>query len=127
MRALIIKQVPLDKILAGTKTWEIWGSRTNIRETIGLIQSRSGTVVGLCELVDCFGPLSAEEFRRNARKAGMVQSHAILGGYENTFAWVLSNARRFKTPVPYKHPGGAVIWVELDDATDRAVKRRKAE
>jgi hypothetical protein len=110
-----------------TKTWEIRGSRTNIRGTIGLIESRSGTVVGLCEVIDCIGPLTAEEYRRDARRAGMLPAEANLGGYKNTFAWVLANSRRFKTPVPYRHPSGAVIWVALDEATERAVKRRKAE
>jgi len=127
LRALVIKKEWLDKILAGTKTWEIRGSRTTIRGAIGLIQSRSGNIVGLCEVVDCIGPLSAEEFRRNVRKAGMIPAEAVLGGYTNTFAWVLANARRFKAPVPYAHPSGAVIWVQLDDATGRAVKRRKTE
>jgi hypothetical protein len=127
MRALIIRKPWLDQILAGTKIWEIRGSRTKIRGTVGLIQSRSGTVVGLCELVDCFGPMTAEEFRRNARKAGMIPAEAVLGSYENTFSWVLANARRFKTPLPYRHPSGAVIWVELDEATVRAAKRRKTE
>jgi hypothetical protein len=127
LRALVIKKPWLDKILAGTKTWEIRGSRTNIRGTIGLIESRSGTVVGLCEVIDSVGPLTAEEYSRNARKAGMLPAEANLGGYKNTFAWVLANARRFKTPVPYKHPSGAVIWVQLDDGADRAVKRRETE
>ena len=127
MRALIIKKPWLDKILAGTKTWEIWGSRTNIRGRIGLIESRSGTVVGLCEVIDCVGPLTAEEYRRNARRAGMLPAEANLGGYKNTFAWVLANARRFKTPVPYRHPSGAVIWVALDEATEWAVNQRKTE
>ena len=127
MSALIIKKPWLDKILAGTKIWEIRGSRTNIRGTIGLIESRSGTVVGLCEVIDCIGPLTAEEYRRNARRAGMLPAEANLGGYKNTFAWVLANARRFKTPVPYRHPSGAVIWVALDEATERAVQRRKTE
>jgi ASCH domain len=86
MRALIIKKARLDKILAGTKTWEIRGSRTNIRETIGLIESGSGTVVGLCDLMDCRGPLTAAEFRQNARKAGMAPANATLGGYAKTYA-----------------------------------------
>ena len=127
MKALIIRKPWLDRILAGSKTWEIRGSRTKIRETIGLIESRSGTVVGLCDLVDCRGPLTAAEFRQNARKAGMARADAILGGYANTYAWVLANARRLKTPVPYDHPSGAVIWVALDDATERALKRRRTE
>jgi hypothetical protein len=57
----------------------------------------------------------------------MLPAEANLGGYKYTFAWVLANARRFKTPVPYRHPSGAVIWVALDEATERAVKRRKTE
>ena len=127
MKALIIRKPWLDRILAGSKTWEIRGGRTKIRETIGLIESRSGTVVGLCDLVDCRGPLTAAEFRQNARKAGMAPADATLGGYANTYAWVLANARRLKTPVPYNHPSGAVIWVALDDATERALKRRRTE
>ena len=89
MRALVIKKPWPDKILAGTKTWEIRGSRTNIRGTVGLIESRSGTVVGVCEVVDCVGPLTAEEFRRNARKAGR-EENSIFAIYSLfTFAlWV---------------------------------------
>jgi hypothetical protein len=71
MRALLIRHPWIDMILDGKKTWEIRGSRTSIRETIGLIRIASGTVVGVCEVVDCVGPLSAEEFKHNARKAGM--------------------------------------------------------
>ena len=127
MRALIIKKPWLHKILAGTKTWEIRGSRTNIRGTIGLIESRSGTVVGFCEVIDCIGPLTADEYRRDARRAGMLPAEANLGGYKNTFAWVLANARLFKTSVPYRHTSGAVIWVALGEATEPAVKRRKTE
>jgi hypothetical protein len=47
MRALLIRHPWIDMILDGKKTWEIRGSRTAIRETIGLIPSASGTVVGI--------------------------------------------------------------------------------
>jgi len=30
------------------------------------------------------------------------------------FPWVLENARRFETPIPYKHPRGAMIWVDVE-------------
>src|SRR5665213_3012769 len=62
VRALLIRPAPLGQILEGTKTWEIRGSKTLVRETIGLIASGSGTVVGVCDLVDCVGPLSAEQY-----------------------------------------------------------------
>ena len=71
----------IDLILKGTKTWEIRGSRTTARGTIGLIPSGSGTIVGVCEVVDCLGPLSARSFRLNAAKAGMRPSEAQLGRY----------------------------------------------
>ena len=53
MKALLIKTPWIDKILDGKKTWEIRGSATKIRGRIALVQSGSGTVVGICELVDC--------------------------------------------------------------------------
>ncbi len=89
MRALVIRRPWIDKILEGEKIWEIRGSRTSVRGQIGLIASRSGTVVGICDLVDCIGPLTAGEFRKNAKKAGMRPSEATLGYYRQTYAWVL--------------------------------------
>jgi hypothetical protein len=122
MRALLIRSPHIEKILDGTKTWEIRGSRTNIRGPIGLIRSRSGMVVGVCDVVDCLGPLTPEQFRKNARKAGLIKSEAELGFYNRTFAWVLANARYLEVPVPYKHPSGAVIWVKLPAQTERSVR-----
>ena len=52
MKALIIKKPWIDNILDGKKTWEIRGSKTNIRGQIELIQSGSGLVVGSCEIID---------------------------------------------------------------------------
>jgi hypothetical protein len=122
MRALVIRQEPLDKILSGTKTWEIRGSKTLIRETIGLIESGSGTIVGVCELKDCVGPLTLAELERNARRARISANGRNLP-YKRTHAWVLANARRLRKPVSYEHPSGAIIWVQLDEKTARAVQR----
>jgi hypothetical protein len=125
MRALIIGSSWVDKILAAKKTWEIRGSRTSVRETIGLIPSRFGTIVGLCDVVDCIRVASNEQFRKNARKAGMKPEEAILGHYKTTFAWVLANPQNLNRPVPYKHRSGAVIWVKLDERTERAVQKQR--
>jgi hypothetical protein len=122
-RALLIRHPWIDMILAGQKTWEIRGSRTMIRGSIGLIPSRSGTVAGVCDVIDCIGPLSAEVFRKNAAMAGMTPGEATLGHYRNTYAWVLANPRRFTEPVPYRHPSGAVIWVNLDSGVQLAIGR----
>jgi hypothetical protein len=59
LRALLIRHPWIDMILDG-QTWEIRGARTSIGGRIGLIASRSGTVIGICDLIDCIGPLTAE-------------------------------------------------------------------
>jgi hypothetical protein len=123
MKALLIRSPWIEKILDGKKTWEIRGSRTTVRGPVGLIRSGTGKIIGLCDVVDCIPLLSEEQFRKNARKAGMKPSEAGLGFYKNTFAWVLANPKSLKAPVSYKHPNGAVIWVKLDKRTERAVRK----
>jgi hypothetical protein len=114
-------------ILDGRKTWETRGSRTNVEGQIGLIASGSGTVIGVCDLVKCVGPLTAAEFRSNAKKAGMRPSEATRGYYRQTFAWVVKNARRLDRPVPYRHPSGAVIWVRLDAAVEKKIAAQEEQ
>jgi hypothetical protein len=42
--------------------------------------------------------------------------------YAKTYAYVFSNPRRFKTPIPYRHPSGAVTWVRLPEVDLGAVR-----
>jgi len=114
--ALIIREEPLSKILAGTKTWEIRGSATKRRGRIALVQSKSGLVVGTCDLVDVVGPLSLGELRRASRRSGFMPDRLP---YASTHAWAVRNARRLRTPVAYEHPAGAVIWVKLPSSVMR--------
>ena len=115
MRALLIRRPWIDLILAGKKVWEIRGSRTSFRETIALIPNHSGTVIGVCDLVDCIGPLTAEQFRKNARKAGMRPSEATLGYYRQTYAWVFEKPRNVEVAHSISASvQGRVIWVRLD-------------
>jgi hypothetical protein len=125
LRALLIRHPWIDLILNAKKVWEIRGSRTLFRETIGLVPSGSGAVVGVCDLVDCIGPLTAEQFCKNAKKAGMRPSEAKLGWYRQTYAWVVEKPRYLKHPVPYRHPSGAVIWVRLDTRVEREILEQR--
>ena len=124
LRALLVRRPWIDMLLDGDKTWEMRGSRTFVRGRVGLIASRTGTVVGVCDLVDCIGPLTANQFRKNAKKAGMRPSEAELGWYRQTYAWVMAKPRRLKEPVPYEHPSGAVIWVRLDGKVEREIRKQ---
>lgn len=126
MRALLIRHPHIDKILAGKKTWEIRGSRTSVRETIALVASGSGTVIGVCDLVDCRGPLTAAEYRENATKAGRRPGENTKRPYEETYAWVVDEPRKLKAALPYKHPRGAIIWVKLDSKVERQIQKQLA-
>lgn len=51
------------------------------------------------------------------RKLTREEANTIVGKY----AWVLKDVIKFKTPVLYKHPYGAVTWVTLDEPTTKKV------
>ena len=124
MSALLIRAPYIDWVLNGSKTWEIRGSRTAKRGRIGLIQSGTGTIVGIADLVDVIGPLRRADFVSNARKLGVPKSSLRAGSsYAQPYAWVLRNARRLKTPVRYKHPTGCIIWVKLSPGVQSAIAR----
>jgi hypothetical protein len=85
---------------------------------VGLIRSKSGTVVGAAYLSKVV-EITASIGRANARKMGMTPSEGA--DCEGLYAWVLEDVVKFKTPVPYKHPSGAVTWVTLDEHTTKLV------
>jgi hypothetical protein len=51
----------------------------------------------------------------------MGMSKAEAAHCVGVFAWVLTDVVKFKQPVPYVHPSGAVTWVTLDEATTKKV------
>jgi hypothetical protein len=123
-RGLLILKEHLDKILAGTKTWEIRGKSTPRRGPIALIESKSEHVVGTCKVVDVVGPLTLAELQRNAKRTGFRPAQLP---YRTTYAWVVRDARRLPEPIPYRHPPGAVIWVRLEKSVERRLRRAKGK
>lgn len=111
MKGLVIKQPWIDYLLSGEKTWEIRGSNTHIRGDVFLIQSGSGHIMGKATLVGAIA-LSDDLYFSS------IDKHKVAHGgkmpYKKTYAWVFTNPVRFEKPVPYKHPQGAVIWVNLE-------------
>jgi len=125
LSGLLIRSPYIDWILAGAKTWEIRGSSTAKRGRIALIQSGTGTVIGVADLVGVVGPLTLRDLAANTRKLGLKKS-GISGPlpYRKTFAWVLENARKLKTSVRYRHPSGCIIWVNLGPGVQAAISRQ---
>lgn len=113
-KALIVDTPHVDRILSGHKTWELRTTGTKIRGRIALIRKASGTVVGTVDIIDCLGPLTESVMLDNTAKH-LVTPERIKSGEVAKYkhAWVLENARALPNPIPYQHPSGAVIWVNL--------------
>ena len=115
MKGLIIKSPWIELILQGRKTWEIRGSNTSIRGRIALIKSGSGLVYGTVDLIDS-KPLSLDEYQQ-ATAYHHIQDCSVAP-YNRIHAWVLANPGKWAEPVPYRHPQGAVIWVNITEKHD---------
>ena len=115
-RGLIIRPEPIEKILRGTKTWEMRSRAVEIRGTIALVKKGSKAVYGVADIVDCRGPLTLSERLANEHLHGISPDRwADPDVAKYDYAWVLTNVRRLKHPVPYVHKGG-VQFVTLDDS-----------
>lgn len=109
-RALIVRRPWCDLILSGLKPWEMRSALTRIRGRIGIIQAGSGCVIGEVELLDCLPALSAEEAAQ-CLAMHRVEDAALLSRWP--VPWVMTRPHRYRQPIPYKHPPGAVTWVKL--------------
>jgi len=84
---------------------------TNIRGRIGLIEAGTGLIVGETILVDCYpaiGPIQALLTISHHQ----VDDLDLLKKWK--YPWIFYCAKRYETPIPYRHPKGAVIWVKSD-------------
>merc|ERR1712066_1216612 len=113
--ALVVKKKWLDLILSGKKTWEIRGTSTKNRRVVRLAQSGSGHLVGEIKITNCLR-VSAEDLVRNVDKHCIADLGIVK--YRHIFAWVLACPKRYDEPMPYHHPVGAIMWINLDARRD---------
>jgi len=111
MKGLIIKSPYIELILSGKKKWEIRGNNTKIRGRIALIKSGSKKIYGEVDLIDC---IELDLDRYNEYCLSLYGKKEECLPYSKTYAWVVENPVIYQTPKDYKHPNGAVIWVNLD-------------
>ena len=120
---LIVKKQWLDLILDGKKILEIRGCRTGKRGLIGLIESGSGEIKGLVNINGC-EELTKEQFESKREMHRIEKATYEDLPYKRVFGWSMKNAVRFKNPVRYRHPQGAVIWVK-SEVPEEIIKWRK--
>jgi hypothetical protein len=124
-RGLVVDEPWIGLILSGAKTWEMRSRSTSLRGRIALIRKRSGLVVGTAELAGCLGPIDAATMARTVDRHGIEpgwQPDALAAGW--VIPWLLQDARALASPVPYRHPHGAVGWVVLDRSVTEAIAGR---
>ena len=101
----------MKKIFNDGKIWEMRSTKTDIRGKIGLIESGSGLIVGEANLVDCQKIPTDKNRQRQLYFYHKVDDFELLKKWN--WAWILNNVVKYKNPIPYQHPQGAVIWVKL--------------
>jgi hypothetical protein len=118
----MVREPYVSLLLTRRKTWELRGMATKLRGRIGLIRSGSGLIVGECEIVDCLGPLSLDRLLTTPFISGTERDeigrdakppYVARDGRSKTFAWVIDNPVVYADPIPYRHPSGAIIFVDL--------------
>ena len=113
MKGLIIKPKWAELILNGEKTIEVRGSKTNIRGTIGIIESGSKKVFGTARLCRC-SELTRELFENTFNEHKLeITYEELLKIYSKPWAWWLIDIKKLDVSVSYKHKQGCVIWVNL--------------
>lgn len=111
-KGLIVEPFWGNLILNGEKTLECRRNDCHIRGKIYIIYKGTKNIYGECEIVDSF-PVTKENFNE------FVVRHRIMCSYEDLpknykYFWEIKNAILYDTPIPYNHPKGAQIWVNLD-------------
>lgn len=109
---LTVKQPWIDKLLDGSKIYEIRSSNTKKTNTmIYLAQSGTSYLVGSIIIKEVIGPITEERFVEDR------PFHCATGTtlpYKKTYYWVMEHPVRFPTPIFFKRPQGAIIWTKYE-------------
>lgn len=124
---LIIAEPWIDKILQGTKVWEMRSRGTSKRGWIGLIRKGSKQVVGVACLDGVGAALSREEMLASVSQHGIPESMIRSGAVDSwNTPWKFSRVVRLARPVGYQHKSGAVTWVLLEEHVQREIALQMA-
>lgn len=113
-RGLIIRQPWIGLILAGKKNWEMRATKTKVKGRIALIEAGAGLIVGETDLIGCGEPIAGIEEAKHYLDMHCVEDFKLLEKWK--YPWILLGTKKYKKPIPYQHPKGAVIWVDLSKA-----------
>lgn len=96
MKCLFVRAPFAGYIVDRVKVIEYRTKEIFFRGRIGIIECRTGTVIGDVELVDCRFDCQFQ-----------------------IYEWYLDNPHRYATPIPFEHKRGAMVWIDLDIDPDK--------
>jgi len=114
MRGLIIQQPHLDNILNGLKTVRIRTRNTNIRGHVALCYNNH--IHGFAQIMDSYQvPRIQLLTPKWEQKHRAIQSllHGPHSKEKVLWVWELDNIEKLEFPIPYEHPKGAGVWVNV--------------
>lgn len=116
-RCLLVRDPHASSILNGDKHWEIRGSATKVRGRVGIAKSGTGLIFGSVEVVGSI-PVTIDDLTTSPNLPPSEHEMFRAGRmkYPRPNAWILKDAVVFDEPMPFVHPQGAVIWVDLSKA-----------
>ena len=127
-KGLVIDAPWISLILSGQKDWEMRSTGTSHCGWFGLIWKGMGSVYGVARLTGAGDPMSPQEmieaFEHHRIPEEMIRSGAVAKWNR---PWFLADVVRLPSPVRYKHPNGAVTWVELSESVSLAIRDQIAE
>lgn len=115
MRGLVIREPWIGLILHGKKTWEMRPKPTRVRGRIALIRAGSGLIVGTANLVASECALTKQNYMR-FRDRHFIPEAMLDEVIENrwVYPWVLDDVHALTAALPYRHPSGAVTFLNLE-------------
>lgn len=122
---LIIKPEPLQRILNGSKTWEMRSTSTTRRGPIALIEKGGRRIVGVASIASVQGPLTDQVMQANGHLHGITPERLGLPEVQKyRYAWVLSDIKALHPPIPFAPRNGAVTFVNLSVEEQREITLR---
>jgi hypothetical protein len=127
-KGLIVDHPWIDKILDGTKTWEMRSRSAPCHNLFGLIAKGSGAVQGVARITEIGTPLTQAEMIESF-PYHQIPKYMILSGQASKWKipWKLANVRRLHKPVPYLVKSGPVVWVNLDREASMAIEKQLSD
>ena len=109
-KGLILKQLWLDKILFGRKSWEVRSCHCSKQKNRKIALIFKNYVHGTCLIKESF-VVTKKELKKHPQKHQIPDLGVIT--YKTIYVWVLTNVQAFNVPVEIERKPGQITWINV--------------